>query len=74
MFMLQEEQELKDIISNIPPKFRNTILQYAKSIKLRADKGELSDTDYLEKIPGMTESIVRESKIDRSKYSDKLDW
>ncbi len=74
MFMLQVETELKNIISTIPPKFRTTIVQYAKSIKLRADKGELSDTEYLEKIPGMTESIVRESKIDRSKYSDKLDW
>ncbi len=72
--MLQVENELNNIITNIPPKFRATILQYAKSIKLRAEKGELSDTEYLEKIPGMTKSIIEESKIDRSKYSDKLDW
>lgn len=72
--MLQIEKEINNIILNIPPKFRKTILQYAKTIKLRSDKGELSDTEYLEKIPGMTDSIVRESKIDRDKYSDKLDW
>ncbi len=72
--MLQVENELNNIITNIPPKFRATILQYAKSIKLHAEKGELSDTEYLEKIPGMTKSIIEESKIDRSKYSDKLDW
>ena len=72
--MLQVEKEINNIILNIPPKFRNTILQYAKSIKLRSDKGELSDTEYLDQIPGMTDSIVRESHIDRDKYSDKLDW
>ncbi|PIQ09921.1 MAG: hypothetical protein COW71_04685 [Ignavibacteriales bacterium CG18_big_fil_WC_8_21_14_2_50_31_20] len=72
--MLQIENELNNIITNIPPKFRETILQYAISIKLRADKGELSDTEYLERIPGMVDSIVSESKIERSKYSEKLDW
>ena len=72
--MLQIESELKNIIANIPPKFRATILQYARTIKLRAEKGELSDTEYLEKIPGLSESIVKESKIDRSNYTEKLDW
>lgn len=72
--MLQVINELNSIIKNIPPKFRTTILQYAKSVKSRADKGEISDTEYLEQIPGMTESIVKESKNDRSKYSEKLDW
>lgn len=72
--MLQVENELNSIITNLPSKFRATILEYAKSIKSRADKGELSDTEYLEKIPDMSESIVRESKIDKSKYSEKLDW
>ncbi len=72
--MLQIERELNSIIVDIPPKFRTTILQYAKSIKLRAEKGELSDTEYLAKIPGMVESIVKESKADRSEYSETLDW
>lgn len=71
--MLEVENELNNIILKIPPKFRNTILQYAKSIKLLSDKGELSETEYLEKIPGMTDLIINESKINRSKYSDKLD-
>ena len=74
IIMLQIENELKNIIINIPPKFRSTILQYAKTIKLRAEKGELSDTEYLEKIPGMSKSIVKESKIDRNKYTENLDW
>jgi hypothetical protein len=72
--MLQINRELNNLIVDIPPKFRTTILQYAKSIKLRAEKGELSDSEYLEKIPGMTESIIKESKADRSEYSETLDW
>ncbi|MCF6271539.1 MAG: hypothetical protein L3J41_17660 [Melioribacteraceae bacterium] len=72
--MLQVERELNSIIVDIPQKFRTTILQYAKLIKLRAAKGELTDTEYLDEIPGMTESILKESNTDRSEYSETLDW
>lgn len=72
--MLEAQNEINEIITKIPQKFVNTILEYAKAIKYKIDKGELSDTEYLEKIPGMTESIIKESAIDRSQYSDKLDW
>jgi len=72
--MLKVENEIINIIDKIPPKFRKTILQYAKSIKSLSDKGELSETEYLDKIPGMADSIIKESKVDRSKYSEKLDW
>lgn len=72
--MLEVESELNNIITKIPPKFRTTILLYAKSIKLLSDKGELSETEYLEKISGMSDSIVRESNIDQNQYSEKLDW
>ena len=72
--MLQIENELNLIMEQIPEKYKTMILEYAKSIKLRAEKGELSDTEYLESIPGMTESIIREAKVDRGKYSDKLNW
>ncbi|NOX16962.1 MAG: hypothetical protein GXO87_01615 [Chlorobi bacterium] len=72
--ILPIENELKNIVEQIPEKYRATVLEYAKTIKMKADKGELSDTEYLENIPGMAESIIREFKIDKSKYSDKLDW
>ena len=42
------ENELKHIMAEIPKKYRATILEYAKSIKMRAEKGKLSDTEYLE--------------------------
>jgi len=72
--MLQEANEINEIIANIPKKYVATILEYAKTVKERAEKGEISDTEYLEKIPGMVDSIVKEAKEDRGKYSDKLDW
>jgi hypothetical protein len=72
--MLQAQNELNNIITNIPQKFITTILEYAKIIKVKAEKGELSETEYLEKIPGMTDSIIKESSRDLSEYSDKLDW
>jgi len=33
-----------------------------------------SDTDYLNSIPGMAESIIKESETPLSEYSDQLDW
>ncbi len=72
--MLQPVKEINKIIANIPPKFVNSILEYAISIKKRVDNGELSDTEYLNKIPGMSDSIIKESSKDKGEYSDKLDW
>lgn len=72
--MLEAQNELNNLITKIPQKFVSTILEYARTIKSKADKGKLSDTEYLERIPGMTDSIVREANTDRSKYTDELDW
>ena len=72
--MLQIESEINNIILDIPPQCRPTILQYVKSIKSCAEKGELSDSEYLDKIPGIAESIINEANSDRSQYSENLDW
>lgn len=72
--MLQETNEINKMLSNIPQKFLPTIYEYIKNIKERIEKGELSDTEYLENIPNMSESIVKESKTNIDKYTDKLDW
>ncbi|MDQ7816948.1 MAG: hypothetical protein RDU14_07965 [Melioribacteraceae bacterium] len=72
--MLEAQNELNNLLSKIPQKFISTILEYVKVIKSKVDKGELTDTEYLESIPGMSDSIVKESAIDRSQYKDKLDW
>ncbi len=72
--MLSSQNELNNILEKIPNKYWVTIIEYAKVISLKASKGELNDTEYLNSIPGMADSIVKEAATDRSKYSDKLDW
>jgi len=53
------------LLIKILSKYLPNILEYAKAIKLKAEKGELSDTEYLDNILGMTDSIVNEA----AKYS-----
>ena len=72
--MFSSQTELNNILEKIPNKYWVTIIEYAKVISLKASKGELSDTEYLNSIPGMADSIVKEAATDRSEYSDKLDW
>lgn len=49
--MLDSQNELNNIIREIPAKFLPTVLEYAKMIDEKAKKGELSDTEYLNSIP-----------------------
>jgi hypothetical protein len=72
--MLALQNELNSILENIPNKYWSTIIEYAKLISLKAKNGELSDTEYLNNIPGMADSIVKEAATDRSEYSERLDW
>lgn len=72
--MLTITSEINQMLSSLPQKFLPTILEYVKNIKDRVEKGELSDTEYLEQITNMADSIIKESKTDIDKYSDKLDW
>ena len=72
--MLSSQNELNNILEKIPNKYWATIIEYAKVISLKASKGELNDTEYLNSIPGMADSIVKEAATDRNKYSEQLDW
>ena len=72
--MLSAQNELISILEKIPDKYWATILEYAKVISLKAGKGELNDTEYLNSIPGMAISIVKEANTDINEYKDKLDW
>ena len=72
--MLALQNELNSILENIPNKYWSTIIEYAKLISLKAKNGELSDTEYLNNIPGMADSIVKEAATDHSEYSERLDW
>ncbi|GIK20725.1 MAG: hypothetical protein HND40_10815 [Ignavibacteriota bacterium] len=72
--MLSIQNQIDEIIGKIPLKYQSSILEYAKLMKEKADKGEQSDTDYLNSIPGIADSIIKEAKIDLGNYSEELDW
>ncbi|MDZ7622872.1 MAG: hypothetical protein U5J96_00265 [Ignavibacteriaceae bacterium] len=72
--MLSLQNQIDEIISKIPFKYQSSILEYAKLMKEKADKGEPSDTDYLNSIPGLADSIIKEARIDLGDYSEELDW
>jgi len=74
IIMLSIQNQIDEIIGKIPLKYQSSILEYAKLMKEKADKGEQSVTDYLNSIPGIADSIIKEAKIDLGNYSEELDW
>lgn len=72
--MLSLQNQIDEIISKIPLKYQSSVLDYAKLMKEKADKGEPSDTEYLNSIPGLADSIIKEARIDLGEYSEELDW
>ncbi len=72
--MLGSQSELYNEIKDIPSQFLPTVLEYVKMINKKAKNGELSDTEYLNNIPGMAELIIKEANRDLKEYSDDLDW
>ena len=72
--MISVQNQIDEIINKVPPQYQVSILEYARLMKERADKGEPSDSDYLNSIPGMADSIIKEAKTDLRDYSEELDW
>ncbi len=40
----------------------------------RQKEEKLSDTEYLNSIPGIADSIIREANRNLEEYSDELEW
>ena len=55
------QSDITGLLINIPPKFLPGIFEYVKMINEKAMKGEISDTEYINKIPGLADSIVKEA-------------
>jgi DNA-binding ferritin-like protein (Dps family) len=72
--MTRTQKEMVNLLNNIPENFQYIILEYAKYIKKQAEKGELSDMEYLSSIPGMVELIKKSAETDITDCSDKIDW
>ncbi len=66
------QNDLIKVTNNIPYYYLQDLLDYAKYLKQKAEKE--NDTDYLEKMPGIVESIIQASKEELADCSRKLDW
>ena len=66
------QSNLIKIIDDIPYYYQQDLLDYAIFLKVKSQKE--NDTEYLESIPGMADSIIKASKEDLNNCSKNLDW
>lgn len=72
--MLTLQNEINELIKDIPSKYLINILEYTKAMREMVIRGEQTDQEYIESIPGYKEMILRESNKDLSEYSKDVDW
>jgi hypothetical protein len=63
---------LVKIINEIPFYYLQDLMDYAVFLKAKSEKE--NDTEYLDSIPGMAESIINASKEDLSNCSKSPGW
>ena len=66
------QNRLIGIINEIPPHSLRELLNYALFLKEKSKK--ITDTEYLESIPGMVDSILEASNEDLKDCSKNLNW
>ncbi|MDQ1266152.1 MAG: hypothetical protein QG635_1304 [Bacteroidota bacterium] len=66
------QSNLVKIIDDIPYYYLQDLLDYAIFLKAKSKKE--TDTEYLEIIPGMVDSIINASKEELQNCSKSLDW
>ena len=66
------QANLVDLTNSLPYYYLNDLLDYAKFLKQKSEKE--TDTEFLESIPGMVDSIIEASKEDLSNCSQKIEW
>ncbi|TAL68106.1 MAG: hypothetical protein EPN82_11970 [Bacteroidetes bacterium] len=66
------QSDLVKIANDIPYYYLQDLLDYANFLKEKSKKD--SDTEYLESIPGMVDSIVKASKEDLKDCSKTPGW
>jgi hypothetical protein len=64
------QSNLNDIINSIPYYYQQELLDYALFLKSKSEKE--TDTEYLESIPGMVESILESAKSELKDCSKEL--
>ena len=65
-------REISKELKTMHPLYIKEVYDFVTFLKEKQKRE--SDTEYLTKIPGMTNSIIREANRPLEEYSDKLDW
>ena len=68
------QSHLIELTKDLSVNYLKELIDFAEFIKQRAKKEKLNDTDYLNSILGMTESIIEASKTDLKECSKELEW
>jgi hypothetical protein len=66
------QNDIIKIVKDMPYYHQLDLLDYANYLKEKSKR--ISDTEYLESIPGMVDSIVAASKENIADCSKELDW
>ncbi|MDT3740498.1 MAG: hypothetical protein RO257_13465 [Candidatus Kapabacteria bacterium] len=66
------QSDIINVTNNMPYYYLKDLLDYAIFLKAKSHKE--NDTEYLESIPGIVDSIVTASQEDLKNCSKSLDW
>lgn len=72
--MLTLQNEINEVMKDIPSKYLINILEYVRAMREMVIRGEQTDQEYIESIPGYKEMILRESSRDLKEYTKDIDW
>jgi hypothetical protein len=64
--------KINEELKTLHPLYIKEVYDFITFLKEKQKRGD--DTEYLSRIPGMVESILKEANRPLSEYSDKLDW
>jgi len=64
--------QINEKLKNLQPFYLKEVYDFVSFLKDKQKKE--TDTEYLNNIPGMAESIINEANRPLTDYSDKLDW
>jgi len=65
-------RSINEELKTLHPLYIKEVYDFVTFLKEKQKRGD--DTEYLSRIPGMVESILKEANRPLSEYSDKLDW
>jgi len=72
--METQQTLLMKIAESLPKQYLKELVDFAQFLREKSGQSFKDDTEYLNSIPGMTESIAESRKTEIQDCSEKLDW